>query len=121
PAMTLEGRAEHERVEVARCQRYAEIAAHVADSPSLAVLHAAMTLLGALAAEGDLTLALDAATARWWSPPELAALGPASRPFALDEHVQIVVESVERRPGAGHLVRSRGLVKFARPDVAARV
>lgn len=119
-AMTLESRSEHERSDVARCQRYAEVSALIADPPSLLVLQAALALLSALAAEGDLTLALDGATARWWSPDELAALGPPSRPFALDEHVQVVVEAVERRPGAGHLVRSRGLAKFARPDVGAR-
>lgn len=120
PLMTLESRSEHERVEVARCQRYVELAASPADSPSLIVLQAQLAVVGALAAEGDLTLALDAPTARWWSPDELAALGPASRPFALDEHVQVVIESVERRPGVGHLVRSRGLDKFARADVGGR-
>ncbi len=119
PRMTLESRPEHERAEVARCQRYLVIAADLPDPPTHEVLQAALALAVALAAEGDLALLLDCATARWWAPAELLALAP-DRDFALDEHVQVVVESVERRPGVGHLVRSRGLEKFARPDVGAR-
>jgi hypothetical protein len=119
-AHALALRDEHERRDVASCRRYATIVAAVADPPSLDLLQASTALLRALALEDDLVLALDASTARWWSPPELAALDPA-RPFALDEHCQVVVEAVERTPGAGHVVRSRGLVKLARPDVAARV
>ena len=123
----LGGRAAHglslrdpqERHEAESCRRYALLAATLPDSPSLGTLEAATSLLRALALEGDLLLALDGATARWWSPGELAAL-EGDRPFDLDEHIRIVVEAVERRPGVGHLVRSRGLVKFARPDIAAR-
>jgi hypothetical protein len=33
----------------------------------------------------------------------------------------VAFESAERRPGAGHVVRTRGLEKFARPDLFVRV
>jgi hypothetical protein len=119
PLMTLEALGSTERTVVARCQWYASVAAAPADSPTLDVLEAATALLRALADDGDVTLALDVVTARWWSADELKRLW-ARRPFALDEHVNVVVEAVERRPGVGHLVRSRGLAKLARPDVGAR-
>jgi hypothetical protein len=119
-AHSLAARDEHDRREVDRAARYVLIAATIPDPGELAHLRAATAMLRALALEDDLLLGLDAATARWWSPEELRALSPA-RPFSLDEHTQMVVEAVERRPGAGHLVRSRGLPKLARPDVAARV
>ncbi|MSP63297.1 MAG: hypothetical protein EXR72_23730 [Myxococcales bacterium] len=119
-ALALESCDEHTRREVATCARYATIAATLPDPSSLEVLQAAHALLSALAREDDLLLAVDRSTARLWTPPELSALRDG-RGFDLDEHVRVVVEAVERRPGAGHIVRSRGLVKFARPDVAARV
>ncbi len=103
--MTLAARDEAERHDVERSQWYARVTADVPDAAAL---------------EGDLVLAVCAATARWWTPDELRALAP-DRAFSLDEHVQLVVEAVERRPGAGHVVRSRGLGKLARPDVGARV
>jgi hypothetical protein len=118
-AFGLEARDEHERHEIARCPKYVVIEARLADSRSLALLEAALATLRALATEGNLLFAVDQVTARWWTPAELAAL-PPDRPFDLDEHAQVVVEAVERAPGVGHLVRSRGLGKLARPDVGAR-
>jgi hypothetical protein len=118
-ALYLEARDPHEQHEVARCQKYALLSAELPDPATLSVLGALTTTLAALAAEGNLLLALDRVTARWWAPAELAALEP-DRAFDVDEHAQVVVESVERAPGAGHLVRSRGLAKFARPDVGGR-
>ncbi len=118
--LALADRDEADRLAAARCQRYVTVEAAPPDAADLAPLQAAAALLRALAVEEDLALAWDAGAARWWAPAELAALAPA-RPFALDEHVRVVVEAVERRPGAGHLVRSRGLAKLARPDVGARV
>ena len=118
-AMYLEGRDPHEQHEVARCQKYALIEADTPDPADLRVLGAAVATVRALAREGNLLLALDRVTARWWSPAELHALA-VDRPFDVDEHAQVVVEAIERTPGAGHLVRSRGLEKFARPDVGGR-
>ncbi len=118
--LTLAARDPHQQREVERCQRYVTIAAELADPAALAVLQAALALLRGLAAEEDLLIAVDSSTARWWTPAELLALAPG-RSLDLDEHVQLVVEAVERSPGAGHLVRSRGLDKFARPDVGGRV
>jgi hypothetical protein len=118
--LALAGRDPHEQREVERCQRYVTITAELPDSAELLVLQAALALLRALAAEQELLLALDRSSARWWAPAELLALA-AGRALDLDEHVQLVVEAVERRPGVGHLVRSRGLEKLARPDVGGRV
>ena len=118
--MTLSRLPEHERWEIDRCQWYASIAATAADPPALDVLQAAIHVLAVLADEDDLLIALDRATARWTSPAALLSLPPERR-FSLDEHVDVVAEAVERRPGAGHVVRSRGLPKLARPDVCARV
>lgn len=115
----LELRAHHERHEAERCSRYVAIETVLPDPPTLSVLQAALAVLCALAVEQDLVLALDGSIGRWWSPAELAALD-SERPFDLDEHVGVFVESVERKPGVGHLTRTRGLGKFARPDVCGR-
>jgi hypothetical protein len=117
-AHALDRRSPHERWLVERCQRYATIEARLPDEATASVLQAAEALLHALAVEGDLVLALDLSTAEWRDPDEVRAR-PAARPFVPDEHFVIVVEAVERGPGVGHLVRSRGLDKFARPDVGA--
>ena len=118
--MTLSRRPAHELWEIDRCQFYLVMAGVAADPPALDLLQAALHLLVVLANEGDLLLALDGATARWLSPESLLALD-AERGFDLDEHVDVVVEAVERKAGVGHVVRARGMVKFARPDVCARV
>jgi len=104
---------------IAAAGRYASITADLPDGADLSALRRATAIARALAEADDLVAWLDVATARWWLPAELSALAP-ERPFDLDEHVQVVVESVERRPGHGHVVRSRGLPKLARPDVCAR-
>jgi hypothetical protein len=105
------------RHEIARCQRYATLSAAAPDSSARALVQAAEAVLFALAEAGELSWALDATTSAWRTPEQILAL-PSSRPFAADEHFIVVVEAVERAPGAGHLVRTRGLGKFGRPDVA---
>ena len=117
--MTLAQLSEAAQHDIARATRYVTISATHPDPAALHVLQAALACARALADEGDLTAWLDVSTARWWLPDELGALDPQRR-FELDEHIQIVVEAAERRPGHGHVVRSRGLDKLARPDVAAR-
>jgi hypothetical protein len=118
-AQYLAARSDDERHEVERARAYAVVEARHADAPDADALRAALAILRALAADDDLVLAIDRSTARLQSPDELLALDPA-RPFDPAEHLVVVREAEERKPGAGRLVRSRGLGKFARPDVAAR-
>ncbi|MCC6994786.1 MAG: hypothetical protein IT370_09270 [Deltaproteobacteria bacterium] len=117
--MTLAQLSEAAQHDIARATRYVTISATHPDPAALHILQAALGCARALADEGDLIAWLDVSTARWWLPDEITALAPQRR-FELDEHIQIVVEAAERRPGHGHVVRSRGLDKLARPDVAAR-
>jgi hypothetical protein len=104
---------------ITRCQRYATLSAAAPDSSARALVQAAETVLFALAEAGELSFTLDASTAAWRTPDQILAR-PSTRPFVADDHFIVVVESIERAPGAGHLVRTRGLGKFGRPDVAMR-
>src|SRR5262249_25715089 len=101
--------------EIARCQRYATLEALVTHTEARAVLQSADALLAALAQDGDLTWSLDLGTCTLLPANEVA-----ERAFSVEHHFLVVVESVERAPGVGHLVRSRGLTQFGRPDVAMR-
>jgi hypothetical protein len=108
-----------ERAELERATRYLSLEASFPDPPTHALLEASMVTLRALAEAGCLLTAVDESTARLWAPAALLAL-PADRLCALDEHVRVGVEVTERRVGAGHLLRTYGLAKFARPEVGAR-
>jgi hypothetical protein len=108
-----------DRAELDRATRYLSFAASPADPPTHQLLEALMVTLRALTDAGCLLTAVDESTARLWAPAGLLAL-PADRLCALDEHVRVGVEVTERRAGAGHLLRTYGLAKFARPDVGAR-
>ncbi len=120
PSLGIESLGPHAQLEIDRASWYALIESELSDPPTMAVLQAAMATLSQLARENDLLFAFDAETAQWWTPEVLSALHLAI-PFVPDDHVRVAVEAVERKPGVGHLVRSRGLAKFARPDLAARV
>jgi hypothetical protein len=108
-----------ERAQLARASRYLWCEASPADPPTHELLEAVMVTLRAVAEADCLLAALDETTARLWTPDALVAL-PADRLCALDEHVRVGVEVSERRAGVGHLLRTYGLTKFARPDVGAR-
>jgi hypothetical protein len=103
------------RHEIVRCQRYATVSACAPGDRAHRVAHEAESLLAAWAREGELLWALDCLTWTWRHHGELG-----ERAFSVENHFVVVVESVERAPGAGHLVRTRGLAKFARPDVGMR-
>jgi hypothetical protein len=118
-AQYLAARSSSERYDVERCRAYVVVEARLPDAPHADVLRAALSTLQALADDDDLVLAIDRATARIHAPDELRALD-GGRPFDPAEHLVIVREAEERRPGAGRWVRSRGLTKLARPDVGAR-
>jgi hypothetical protein len=114
--LSLEGLPVWARHEIARCQRYASVSVEVPRERAQAMIQAAERLLLEWAQAGELTWTVDGVTGGW-----RAAEAILPRPtFAADDHFVVVVEAVERAPGAGHLVRSRGLTKFALPDVAMR-
>jgi hypothetical protein len=60
---------------------------------------------------------LDAHAGRWHDGARVAALAP-DRPFDLGAEVTMVFET-DRTPGFGHAIHTRGMAKFARPDVMA--
>jgi hypothetical protein len=101
------------QTEIARCQRYATICASVPEERARPIVEAAEKLL--LDWKDELTWVLDCVTSTWRSRDEID-----ERPFSVEDHFLVVVEAVERAPGVGHLVRTRGLGKFARPDVGMR-
>jgi hypothetical protein len=80
------------------------------DGKTLAGLQGGMALCRAWARSGAIAV-LDVVALRWWRAEELLALKP-DRPFDVTEHVAITLED-----GFCH---TRGLAKFARPDVGAR-
>lgn len=72
----------------------------------------------ALADQGAVAV-LDVIGDRWWSPAALRELAP-DRPFDIEEHITVTGETTERERGAGHLCHTRGLRKFARPEIFIR-
>lgn len=65
---------------------------------------------------GGASVLLDAGATRWWSGEAVAALA-ADRAFDLDREILCVLESAPRAGQPGHLLHTRGMAKFARPDV----
>jgi hypothetical protein len=90
----------------------------VADPADLGHLQTAWAAAKWLAARGAFAV-LDVWAARWVDAGQLAALAP-DRPFDLDEQVSFVCEAQPTR-GFGHALHTRGMVKFARPDLMAGV
>lgn len=85
------------------------------DPADLAALQAGVGTCRALARVGALAI-LDVYAITWWHPSRIGAL-PAERPFDVREHVAVVFET-DVVPGAkGHLCHTRGMKKFARPDI----
>ncbi len=118
PGLALDAMEPWARHQIARCQRYASISALADETLGRPLVQAVETLLMALAEAGELDWALDQSSASWRTRDQL--LAQKQRPFLVDDHFVVVVEAVERAPGVGHLVRTRGLQKFARPDVGMR-
>jgi hypothetical protein len=94
------------------------ISFELADPPDLGHLQAAWAAAKWLVARGAFAV-LDAGACRWVDAGQLAALAP-DRPFDLDEQVSFVCESQPTR-GFGHTMHTRGMLKFARPDLMAGV
>jgi hypothetical protein len=55
-----------------------------------------------------------------WLPGSAVAALPPDRPFAVQKEISLVAET-EPTPGFGHAVHTRGMIKFARPDLIAGV
>jgi hypothetical protein len=90
------------------------IAASVDDPPDLGVLQAAWAVARWLVARGCFAL-LDGGCARWMDGTALTALAP-DRPFDFDAEVSFVFET-DATGDLGHLLHTRGMAKFARPDL----
>jgi hypothetical protein len=89
------------------------------DGRTLTGLQGGMALCRAFARSGAVAV-LDVVALRWWSPEALLALPPA-RPFDITEHISITFETTPVHPEVGHLCHTRGMAKFARPDLAIHV
>lgn len=89
---------------------------NVPDPLTLGALQGGMALCKAFARAGAAAV-LDVVALRWWGPAALRELAP-DRPFDVREHVALTFETEARHPEVGHLCHSRGMAKFARPDLA---
>ncbi len=96
-----------------RCPRAVLIRGHFADSADLRALQTGMAFLKVYADLGALA-AIDLVATRWWQPREILALAP-DRPFDPHEHLSVVSERGEQ-----HFCNTRGMAKFARPELFVR-
>ena len=88
------------------------------DPPDLGHLQAAWAVAGWLVSRGCFAV-LDAHACRWLDQATVTALVPR-RPFGLDAEVRFMFEN-QPTPGFGHAMHTRGMVKFARPDLICGV
>lgn len=98
---------------VLRAARHCHLVRLEVDDPAdLGHLQVAWAVAGWLISQGSYAV-LDAHAHRWHSGAAVAALAP-DRPFVLDAEAGIVVETGD---GPGLAVHTRGMAKFARPDL----
>ncbi|MEV0898249.1 hypothetical protein [Actinoplanes sp. NPDC049802] len=90
----------------------------VDDPADLTHLQLGWAVAGLLAEAGAFAV-LDVYTHIWHSGDAVAGLDP-HRPFVIQHDVGLVAESGSR-PGFGHPVHTRGMIKFGRPDLIAGV
>ncbi|WP_394838705.1 hypothetical protein LVJ94_17585 [Pendulispora rubella] len=88
------------------------------DPASLGHLQAAWAAAIWLTERGS-SVTLDAHASRWHESDAVARLEP-NRAFDLDHEVNFVAEA-DATPGLGHVMHTRGLLKFARPDLVTAV
>lgn len=100
------------------CRHGIVVQSELEDPSDLSHVQIGAAVCKAFADQGALA-ALDVIGDRWWSTPALLRLRP-DRPFEIEEHITTTAESNERSPGSGHLCHTRGLRKFARPEVFLR-
>ncbi|GAA1825815.1 hypothetical protein GCM10009682_51930 [Luedemannella flava] len=94
------------------------IEADLPDPADLGHLQAAWALAQGLVAHGAFAV-LDAHAGRWVDAA-LLETWPPERPFDLDEEVNVVLRT-DGTDGFGHVLFTRGMAKFARPDIVAVV
>lgn len=85
----------------------------------LGYLQATWAMVRWLIARGG-TCVLDVHAGAFHHADALAAV-PADAPFDIDRDVTLVYETDGDRPGDGHLLHTRGMRKFGRPDLVAEV
>ena len=95
-----------------------DIRIEIDDPADLTHLQLAWAVAAGLVRAGCHTI-LDAHAITWLDGYRVAAL-PADRPFALGDEIGIVAET-DPTPGFGHAVHTRGMHKFARPDLITGV
>lgn len=89
--------------------------AKVQDPEDLGYLQTAWALVRWLAERGA-TVILDAHVGRFLTPGRIAAVDAE---FDVRREAQIVFESEATEPGGGHVIHTRGMHKWGRPDVVA--
>jgi hypothetical protein len=88
------------------------------DPPDLTHLQLAWAVASRLAQAGSKFI-LDVYACNWLAGPAVAAMQP-DRAFAVRQEVSLIAETVPAA-GFGHPVHTRGMIKFARPDLIAGV
>ena len=95
------------------CPRAVLIRGHFPDSAELRPLQTGMAFLKAYVDLGALA-AIDLVATRWWQAGEIASLRP-DRLFDPREHISVVSERSDE-----HFCNTRGMAKFARPELFVR-
>jgi hypothetical protein len=94
------------------------ISIEIDDPADLAHLQLCWAIAAQIARAGAVAV-LDAYAVRWHAGDWVAALAP-DRDFAIADEVTLTADTMPT-PGFGHTVHTRGMIKFARPDLIAGV
>lgn len=86
----------------------------VAEPPNLAYLQGCWGFMMWLC-EGGVSVILDEHAIRWYASEQVLELD-IHRPFDVEREISVVVET-DDTPGFGHVIHTRGLAKFGRPDL----
>ncbi|WP_436531283.1 hypothetical protein [Actinoplanes sp. HUAS TT8] len=105
-----------DRLDAASCCYSITVA--VEDPADLSHLQLAWAVASAITAAGAFVV-LDVHAASWLPGPAVASLA-SDRPFTVQREISLTAET-EARPGFGHPVHTRGLIKFGRPDLVTGV
>jgi hypothetical protein len=98
---------------LAGCRQAVLIRGHFPDAADLRPLQTGMAFLKAYADLGA-PAAIDLVATRWWQASQILAL-PPGRPFDPHEHISVVSERSQE-----HFCNTRGMAKFARPELFVR-
>lgn len=86
----------------------------VSEPPNLAYLQGCWGFMAWICASGA-KVVLDEHAVRWYGGEQVAQLDPL-RPFDIGNEISVVFET-DVTPGFGHVIHTRGLAKFGRPDL----